>query len=76
MTSLLVRNISTLVTNDPELGDIQNGALYAENNEIKQVGKTAELPQTADVVMDAAGRMVCPGFVNTHHHFYQVFCTQ
>ncbi len=71
MSTLLVKNISTLITNDADLGDFKDGAIYAEDNEIKQVGRTADLPKTADKVIDAAGRMVLPGFVNTHHHFYQ-----
>lgn len=71
MSTLLVKKISTLITNDPALGDIKDGAIYAENNEIKQVGRTADLPQTADKVIDASDKLVCPGFVNTHHHFYQ-----
>ena len=71
MSTLLVKNISTLITNDDKLGDIKDGAIFVENNEIKQVGQTSELPQTADIVIDAKDKMVCPGFVNTHHHFYQ-----
>ena len=62
MSSLLVKNISALVTNDAALGDIKNGAIYAENNEIRQVGRTDELPQTADIVIDASDKLVCPGF--------------
>ena len=71
MTALLVKNIPALITNDAELGDIRNGAIYAEDNVIRQVGLTKDLPETADIVIDASDRMVCPGFVNTHHHFYQ-----
>ncbi len=71
MTTLLVKNIHTLVTNDDALGNIRDGALYVVDNEIKQVGKTTNLPPSADLVIDASDRMVCPGFVNTHHHFYQ-----
>lgn len=71
MSTLLVKNISALITNDQRIGDIKNGAIFVENNEIKQVGLTSELPQTADIVIDATDKLVCPGFVNTHHHFYQ-----
>jgi cytosine/adenosine deaminase-related metal-dependent hydrolase len=35
------------------------------------VGPTAELPATADQVIDARGMVVLPGLVNTHHHLYQ-----
>ena len=71
MSTLLVKNISTLVTNDETLGDFKDGAIYVENNEIRQVGYTKDLPKTADIVIDASDKLVCPGFVNTHHHFYQ-----
>ena len=70
MSTLLVKHIEKLITNDNDLGDISDGAIFVENNEIKQVGITKDLPQNADVVIDAADKMVCPGFVNTHHHFY------
>ena len=71
MSTLLIKNISTLVTNDDQLGDFKDGAIYIEDNEIKQVGYTKDLPQSADQVIDASDHLVCPGFVNTHHHFYQ-----
>lgn len=38
---------------------------------IEQVGPSAELPQTADEVLDLSGYVVLPGLINTHHHFYQ-----
>ena len=71
MSTLLVKNISTLITNDDDLGDFKDGAIYAVDNEIRQVGYTKDLPKTAEVVIDASDKLVCPGFVNTHHHFYQ-----
>ncbi len=41
------------------------------DREIAAVGPTAELPATADRVIDARNRVVLPGLVNTHHHFTQ-----
>jgi cytosine/adenosine deaminase-related metal-dependent hydrolase len=35
------------------------------------VGRSDELPASADKVIDARGQIVIPGLVNTHHHFYQ-----
>lgn len=72
MTTLLVKNIHTLVTMDAARQEIRNAALFVRDNAIAQVGTTPELPQTADEVLDLQGRhVVLPGFVNTHHHFYQ-----
>lgn len=71
MSTLLVRNIDTLYTNDTDLGDIQDGAIFVRDNVIEQIGKTSELPESADRVIDARRKFVLPGFVNTHHHFFQ-----
>ena len=72
MSSLLVRNIHTLVTMNAMREEIRDAALLVHDNVIAQVGRAAELPTTADVVLDLKGRhVVMPGLVNTHHHFYQ-----
>ncbi len=73
MSTLLVKNIHTLVTLDAERREIRNGALFVQDNAIAQVGTTQDLPPTADDVLDLQGRhIVLPGLINTHHHFYQV----
>jgi 8-oxoguanine deaminase len=72
MPTLLVKHIHTLVTQDETRREIRDGALLVQDNVIAQVGTTAELPQTADEVLDFQGRyVVMPGLVNTHHHFFQ-----
>lgn len=72
MPSLLIKHIHTLITMDAERREIRDGALYIENNAIAQVGTTADLPPTADQVLDLGGNhVVMPGLVNTHHHFFQ-----
>lgn len=72
MPTLLVKNIYTLVTMDASRREIHQAALLVRDNVIEQVGTTAELPQTADQVLDLQGRyIVLPGLINTHHHFYQ-----
>src|SRR3954454_3892069 len=76
MPTLLVKNATLLVSMDdhdrrwrfPAGGD---AGLYVVDNVIQQLGSTAELPQTADEVIDARDMMILPGMINTHHHFYQ-----
>jgi len=71
MTTLLVRNISLLVTMDEGRREIAQGGLFVRDGFIEQVGTTESLPDEADKVLDLRGHMVLPGMVNTHHHFYQ-----
>ena len=72
MSTLLVKNIHTLVTMNAAREEIRDAAIFVRNNVIEQVGATAALPATADEVLDLRGRhVVLPGMVNTHHHFYQ-----
>ena len=70
-SSLLIKNARVVVTMDDTRREISNGAVYIIDNVIAQVGTSADLPQTADEVIDAADHVVMPGLINTHHHMYQ-----
>ena len=71
MSTLLIKNATVLVTMDDHRQEIQGGGIFARNGFIEQVGKTGELPETADEVLDLSGHLILPGLVNCHHHFYQ-----
>jgi cytosine/adenosine deaminase-related metal-dependent hydrolase len=71
MSTLLVHNASLLITMDDTRRAIADGGLFVRDNVIDQVGPSAELPPSADQVIDARGKIVLPGLVNTHHHLYQ-----
>jgi 8-oxoguanine deaminase len=71
MTTLLIRHARLLVTMDDARREIADGAVFVRDNVIEAVGPTAELPTTADEVIDAHDQIVIPGLVNTHHHMYQ-----
>ena len=70
MTTLLLKH-AHLLTMDDHQTEFSDGGLFIENGIIKQVGQIANLPHTADEVLDLKGHVVLPGLVNTHHHFYQ-----
>jgi cytosine/adenosine deaminase-related metal-dependent hydrolase len=71
MKTLLIKNARVLVTMDDTRREIADGAVFIRDNVIEQVGASADLPQSADEVIDATGHVVMPGLVNTHHHMYQ-----
>jgi len=56
---------------DEKRWEIRGGSILIEGNRIVAVGPTSEVPQEADRVIDARGKMILPGLVNTHHHLYQ-----
>ena len=71
MATLLVRHADVLVTMDGDRREIPDGGLFARNGVVERVGPTAELPDTADEILDARGQLVLPGLVNCHHHLDQ-----
>src|SRR5688572_1664105 len=70
MTTLLIRN-AHIVTMDNHQTEIPQGGLFIRDGLIEKVGTEAELPKTADEILDLKNHVVLPGLINTHHHFYQ-----
>jgi 8-oxoguanine deaminase len=71
MSTLLVRHADLLLTMDSDRRRVTDGGLFVRNNVIEAVGPTADLPTSADSVIDARGKIILPGLINTHHHLYQ-----
>jgi cytosine/adenosine deaminase-related metal-dependent hydrolase len=71
MGTLLIKNADLILTMDQEKRKISNGGVFVRDNVIEKVGLMTDMPADADVVIDAKGKLVMPGMVNTHHHFYQ-----
>lgn len=71
MATLLMRHADVLVCMDDAQREIVDGGLFARDGVIEAVGSTAQLPDTADRVIDLQGHVLIPGMVNTHHHLYQ-----
>jgi len=71
VTATVITNIGELVTNDPEaddlLGLVADAALVVEGSVVAWVGRAADAP-AADQQVDAGGRAVIPGFVDSHSH--------
>ena len=71
MSTLLIKNVH-VVTMDDHLREFPDGGLFVRDGFI-EAGRAdvADLPETADEVLDLRGHVLLPGLVNTHHHFYQ-----
>ena len=71
MSTLLLKNLNTLVTCNDGDEILHSVDLYCEDGFIRAMGP--DLPQSADTVIDGSHYWCYPGLVNTHHHLYQVF---
>ncbi|MEZ4725790.1 MAG: 8-oxoguanine deaminase [Caldilineaceae bacterium] len=75
MTIRLIQHAEVLLTMDSNRREFRDGALISDDNQIIWVGATAETPpalrERAEQIINAQGKVVMPGLVNTHHHFYQ-----
>ncbi len=65
--STLIDGIGLLVTNEPGRPERENAALVIEEGVVAWVGDAADAP-AADTRIDAEGRCVIPGFVDSHSH--------
>ena len=70
MGTLLIKNADWLVTMDGERRIIRDGAVAIQDDRIAAVGKTAEIGPNfkADKEIDARGKLVLPGLIDTHVH--------
>jgi imidazolonepropionase len=72
MSQTLIKNIGLLVTNNSEidgtpLGLIENAALLIEHGKVKWIGASESTP-SAEKSIDASGKCVIPGLVDSHNH--------
>jgi imidazolonepropionase len=70
VTTLVIDNIGQLVTCDPSLGDgplgvVSDAALVLEDDHVAAIERPGA---AADERLDAGGRCVIPGFVDSHTH--------
>ena len=70
MGSLLIKNIKKLIScaADDKLYDRVN--IFCEDGLITDISKDIH---QADETIDATDMLCFPGFINTHHHLYQIF---
>ena len=74
---LLIENAAQLLTmrgeNNHDIGMVESGCVYIEGENIKAVGTKEEVEKAAGSLegvarLDASGKVVMPGFVDSHTH--------
>jgi len=69
MSSVLLKNIGTIVSGDIKTPILEGNAIFVEDGKIANVGVESELNlAAADVTIDCAGTTVTPGLFDSHCH--------
>jgi cytosine/adenosine deaminase-related metal-dependent hydrolase len=69
---VLIKDLDYVATFDDDDNRLLQGAsIGITGPEITTVGKVDTPAEEAIVVIDGSGKIALPGFVNTHHHFFQ-----
>ena len=55
---------------DPSVGDFEKGDILIRGKKIVSVGRNLDVLNSA-IVVNAAGMIVMPGFIDTHHHQFE-----
>ena len=69
--TILIKNISTLITCDEKDTTYKNAFIYSENGIIKEIGEMPSINQKyleTPNIIDATNHVIYPGLINTHHH--------
>ena len=66
-SSILIKNAKIITMNGDEI--IENGSIYIKNNRIEDVSDGIIEIENEDVtIMDMSGKIILPGFIDTHAH--------
>ena len=71
MGRILIKNAKAIVTCDDRDNVFKNTDMLIEGPEIREIAP--EINVSDAEVIDASGKIVYPGLINTHHHFFQTF---
>ncbi|KAJ6088369.1 Metallo-dependent hydrolase [Penicillium sp. IBT 16267x] len=73
-SSILLKNATILVPSgngDDTVAPLKGYSLLIEDNKIAQISADIVPPSAQTEVLDCTGKIVAPGFIDTHHHVWQ-----
>ncbi len=67
----MFRNATLVATFDADERELAGGWILVDGRTIAALGDSRDAEPAADRIVDARDMVLLPGFVSTHHHFYQ-----
>ncbi|MFZ4592158.1 MAG: amidohydrolase family protein, partial [Ignavibacteria bacterium] len=65
---LIINGIIITLGENPKV--LYNHSVLIEGERVKKIGETKTFTDKYDKIIDAHGKVVMPGFINAHMHFY------
>lgn len=69
MSRIVIRG-GTIVSMDPQIGELPSGDILIEDDRILAVGENLDAKKDAEI-WDASGKIVLPGLINAHLHTWE-----
>ncbi len=67
----MLRNATLVATFDTDERELAGGWILVDGRTIAALGDSRDAEPAADRVVDTSEMVLLPGFISTHHHFYQ-----
>jgi 8-oxoguanine deaminase len=75
MATILIKDLSYIAAFDDVSGNasacLRDASILLDGPAIAAIGRDLPAGRQPDLVIDGAGKLALPGFINTHHHFFQ-----
>ena len=69
MENILIKN-GTIITLSGDKNVLTDESIFISDGIIKKIDKESNIKEKIDKVIDASGKVIVPGFINAHMHFY------
>lgn len=72
MQTILIKN-ADIITQNSVQPLLENYSVLLQDGVIARIGQNSSFVENYDIEIDAAGKIVMPGLINAHAHFYSAF---